>query len=122
MTGMTIKPALEIGDARGRCTHRVRVSKTETGQKQRSAYARRKIGVPEDQCGRRSDFIVDGARMCRGHAGAAALEHLLEASRPRTNEEEIANPRCRCPTARVRHVIIEHGTCPMAGCPYGGDV
>jgi len=36
--------------------------------------------------------------------------------------EDIANPRCGCSSEVARRVIVDHGTCNMAGCPYGGDV
>ncbi|HLY89062.1 MAG TPA: hypothetical protein VKQ27_08765 [Acetobacteraceae bacterium] len=40
----------------------------------------------------------------------------------KTDEQEIARPRCGCPTETVRRVIQDHGTCGMGGCPYGGDI
>jgi len=40
----------------------------------------------------------------------------------RSDEEEIANPRCGCSSETARRVIVDHGTCSMGGCPYGGDV
>lgn len=39
----------------------------------------------------------------------------------RTDADEIARPRCGCPTATIERVIRDHGTCGMGGCPYGGD-
>lgn len=41
---------------------------------------------------------------------------------PRTDAEEIARPRCGCGSDIARRVIIDHGTCGMVGCPYGGDL
>jgi predicted FMN-binding regulatory protein PaiB len=52
---------------------------------------------------------------------ADAILNLLSRTE-KTDEQEIANPRCGCPTETVRRVIVEHGVCGMGGCPYGGDI
>lgn len=52
----------------------------------------------------------------------ATYYRLKAAVAPRSDEQEIARPRCGCQTATVRRVIQDHGTCGMGGCPYGGDV
>lgn len=46
----------------------------------------------------------------------------LAGTRQRSDEDEIANPRCGCPMGTVRRVIVDHGTCGKGGCPYGGDL
>jgi len=120
---MKIKPVTEVGANRGLCTVTIRIARGHnTIEAQRQADRRRRFNVPIDQCFTRADFVVDGKRMCRAHAGQAALAHLIAASVERTDEEEAANPRCGCDPAVARRVIIEHGTCAKGGCPYGGDI
>ena len=120
---MNIKPLTEIGVHRGLCSVTIRIARGQnTTEAQRQASRRRRYNVPIDQCFTRADFEVDGKRMCRAHAGQAALAHLIAASRVPTDEEEAARPRCGCDPAVARRVIIEHGTCAKGGCPYGGDV
>jgi len=76
---MKITPLTEIGAHRPLCTFTIHVAAgglTEAAK--RSAYQRKRLGVPVDQCGKRGDFRVDGAVRCRNHAGHEALNHLLE--------------------------------------------
>ena len=75
---MRIEPAKEIGAYRPLCVHKVRVAaKLATLSARRGAWQRKQIGVPVDQCGKRSDFLIDGKPICRAHAGAMALAFLL---------------------------------------------
>lgn len=30
--------------------------------------------------------------------------------------------KCLCPLATIERVLIDHGQCSRAGCPYGGDI
>lgn len=56
----------------------------------------------------------DGAR--------AIVRALAKLNAPRGDAEEAAQPRCGCTPEIARRVIVDHGTCGMGGCPYGGDV
>ena len=78
---MIVKPVTEIGVHRPACTHKVRVAGKPTNASKIAAYAREKKGIPVDQCGARSDFLVDGAPVCRTHAGALALNHIIGGSK-----------------------------------------
>ncbi len=120
---MRIRPLTEIGANRALCLTTIRIAAgASTYESQRQISKRDRLGIPHDQCGQRGDFVIDGAVTCRSHAGAAALAFVLEHHRERTDAEEIVRPRCGCDSATVRRVLIEHGTCAMGGCPYGGDV
>lgn len=119
---MKIEPMKPIGANRPLCEQKIRVAAgLVTKEAQRGAHRREMRNIPVNQCGRRSDFTVDGTPLCRAHAGQVALAHLLEPP-PRTDADEIARPRCGCSSETVRRVIVEHGTCTMGGCPYGGDL
>jgi hypothetical protein len=75
---MIIKPVREIGKNRPLCTTKIRVAAgLKTHAAQRGAYQRKRLGVPVDQCGAVSDFIVDGEPTCRTHASAMALNHII---------------------------------------------
>ena len=75
---MKITPVKEIGNRRPLCEVKIRVAAgLKTSAAQRGAYQRKRLGVPVDQCGARADFLIDGQPTCRPHAGAAALNHLL---------------------------------------------
>jgi hypothetical protein len=122
MVTSTIRPLTEIGAHRPLCQHQVRVAAgLKTDASQRGAYQRRRLGVPVDQCGRRGDFTFDGRVLCRAHAGAEALRLML-AAQPRTDAQEVANPRCGCPGDVVDRAIFGGGICGKGGCPYGGDL
>ena len=72
-------PVKEIGSHRPLCTAKIRVAAgLKTDASQRGAWQRKRLGVPVDQCGHRADFLLNGAPTCRPHAGARALEILLE--------------------------------------------
>jgi hypothetical protein len=60
----------------------------------------------------------------RDHAESirVVLDIVATVPRERTQAEEVANPRCGCPTETARRVIVEYGTCTKGGCPYGGDI
>lgn len=76
---MRIIPVTEVGAYRRPCTARVRVAAgLVTTEAQRRAWRMEKAGLPIDQCGARADFHVDGQLMCRMHASAAALKHVLQ--------------------------------------------
>lgn len=121
MMAPTIKPLAEIGANRPLCEHKVRVAAgLATTEAQRAAARRKHIGVTIDQCGKRGDFRFGGVVLCRAHAGQEALRLML-ADQPRTDAQEIAHPRCQCSSETVRRVLVDHGTCAMGGCPYGGD-
>ena len=65
--------------ARPPCEATVRVAEgmgTRTAQHRQYLATRRKL--PVDQCGARAMFEIGGVKMCRPHAGAAALEILME--------------------------------------------
>lgn len=121
---LKVDPLKEIGAHRALCVETVRVAAgLKTGTAQRRAFVARRAGIPVDQCGHRGDFTVDGRVLCRAHAQAAALAFVIEHQvRERTDADEIAQPRCGCPSDTVRRVIVEHGTCSMGGRPYGGDI
>jgi hypothetical protein len=75
---MVIKPITAIGVHKPLCVAKVRVAaglKTNTAQHR--AWKAKRAGIPVDQCGHRADFTIDGEHLCRPHAGAAALAHLL---------------------------------------------
>lgn len=75
---MKITPVKEIGSNRLLCVTKIRVAKgLATNAAKYGAFERERKKIPIDQCGHRSDFLVDGAPTCRAHAGAAALAHLL---------------------------------------------
>lgn len=76
---MIIKPVSEVGADRSLCVHQVRVAAgLSTRSSQHGAYERKRKGVPIDQCGKRSDFLVDGQPICRAHAGQMALAQMLK--------------------------------------------
>lgn len=105
------------------CLIEVRTSKTvETRTLRYRKYQMTKRGLPENACGGRASYLIDGKAMCDRHAGAAALQHLVDKQRARSDKREIERPRCGCPSETVRRVLVKHGTCGMGGCPYGGDV
>lgn len=79
---MKIDPLKEIGAYRALCVETVRVAAgMKTGTAQRRAFVAKRKGHPVDQCGHRGDFTVDGRVLCRAHAQAAALAHVLENQR-----------------------------------------
>lgn len=57
--------------------------------------------------------------------GWRAIRHAdwIAAGRPGDVQtmEDLASPRCGCSPDVARRVIVDHGTCGMGGCPYGGD-
>lgn len=68
-----------IGKRKPPCLIEVRTSKTvETRTLLYRKYQMRKRGLPEDACGGRATYIIDGVAMCDRHAGAAALQHVLD--------------------------------------------
>lgn len=80
--------------------------------------------LPDDVIGHiRESHLVFG-KACVIAAITFAMESTAAArlAAVRTDADEIADPRCRCPTATVERVIRDHGTCGMGGCPYGGDI
>lgn len=78
---LRITPVREIGAYRPLCETTIRVAAgIKTTAAQRGAYQRKRLGVPVDQCGARSDFRVNGKPICRAHAGQLALAHLLAES------------------------------------------
>lgn len=73
-----------IGKNKPPCLIEVRTSKTvETNTLRYRKYQMRQRGLPEDACGGRATYIIDGVHMCDRHAGATALQHLLEKQRVR---------------------------------------
>jgi len=53
---------------------------------------------------------------------ADAILSLVGSKPERTDTDEIARPRCGCPSETARRVIVDHGVCGKGGCPYGGDL
>lgn len=75
---MKVTSLTEIGKHRPLCEAKVRVAASgATHSAERRAYVARKAGYPVDQCGTRGDFRVDGKVLCRQHAQARALEHVM---------------------------------------------
>lgn len=60
------------------CQHKVHVGGGQTITRRRREDQTKRLGIPLDQCGARGDFRLDGAVLCRMHAGHVALEILLE--------------------------------------------
>lgn len=64
-----------------------------------------------------ASMISEGWRLIRH-------EDWVKAGRPGDTQTvlDVTQPRCGCDPEVARRVIVEHGTCHMGGCPYGGDV
>lgn len=119
---MNISRTDGIGKNKPVCLIEVRTSKTvETNTLRYRKYQMQRRGLPENACGGRATFLIDGVAMCDRHAGAAALQHMIDKQRARSDKREIEKPRCGCSSEDVRRVLVDHGTCPRGGCPYGGD-
>jgi len=73
-----VKAVTAIGAGRPPCEQEIRVAEgLKTRCAQHGAWRREQAGLPINQCGSRSDFIVDGSPRCRAHAGQMALNYLI---------------------------------------------
>lgn len=76
---MKISRTKGTGKTKPACMIEVRTSKTvETPTLRYRKYQMRKRGLPENACGLRATYVIDGVEMCDRHAGSTALQHLLD--------------------------------------------
>lgn len=74
-----IKQPRETGKHRPPCQAKVRVARERNTRTAQNRIARAaQLNVDPTVCGARSDFLMDDVPMCRAHAGAAALLHLMK--------------------------------------------
>lgn len=67
-----------VGSEKRPCEQEIRVAAAmDTMAAMYGAAERARKGIPLNQCGIRGAFLVDGKPLCRAHAGAAALRHIL---------------------------------------------